>query len=270
MNDDDVDPIEMDDSHAFDESASEALLAGGGRAAFPDVADLLDDLRVAYASVPPTVGPELAALMGTAVAAAQPRAPRRFERLRSSMLARVGAAAAVVAAATGGLAVAQALPAPVQNLMSHLGVGASTHDGSEADATHGAATTTSTTASGESTVATTTTIKDNHGAVVSGVAHDHNDTGCPHGAAVSQVASDGRSRNDGRSASNTNSHDGSCTSTTTTVDNGTPPTTSTTTSPTAGTHGELGGATPTSAPGVSGGDHGASHGSQPDHGKGGS
>jgi hypothetical protein len=266
MSDDDVDPIEMNEPPAFDENAIEALMAGHGRAASTHVADLVDDLRVAYTSVPPTVGPELAALMATALpAAAASLAPRRFERMRSSMLARMGAAAAVVAAATGGLAVAQALPAPVQDLMSHIGAPSAHHDSGSAS-TDDATTTTSTEVSNESTTPTTT---DNHGAIVSGVAHDHSNTDCPHGAIVSQVASDGRSHNDGQNAGKNTSDDGSCT-TTTTVDNGTPSTTSTTTSATEDTQGEHGGTTPTSDPGVSGGDHGTSHGSQSEHGKGGS
>jgi len=271
MSVDDVDPNEMNEPHAFDESVTEALLAGGGRDASPHVADLITDMRVAYTSIPPIAGAELAALIATAApAAAASVAPRRFERMRSSMLARMGAAVAVVAAATGGLAVAQALPAPVQDLISHIGIGPSAHDGSDSASPNGSSTTTSTEASTsttDSTVSTPTTTgtNDNHGTIVSGVAHDPSNTGCAHGAAVSAVASDGRARNGGQNTS----HGQSCT-TTTTVGNGSPTTTSTTTPATGNTHGTHGGTTPTSNAGVNGGDHGTSHGSQPNHGNGGS
>ena len=47
--------------------------------------------------------------------------------MRSSIITKLGAATAAAFAATGGLAVAGALPAPVQNAVSHIGVGKPTH-----------------------------------------------------------------------------------------------------------------------------------------------
>jgi hypothetical protein len=263
MSNHDVGPNEMNETPAFDENAIAALLAGDGHSVSPQLADLVSDMRMAYTSVAPTAGAEVAAFMGTAAVAA-PIVSRRFERMRASMLARMGAAASVVIAATGGLAVAGALPGPVQNLVSHVGIASSSHGRSDSAPGLASSTTTSTEPT-ETTFSTSTTVaEDNHGAVVSGVAHDDSLSGCEHGAAVSAVASDGRSNNDGQSTPNSNAatnwHDGSCTTPTTTVDNGTPSSTSTTTSTTDKHTGEHGGTTPTSLPDVSGGDNGAGHG----------
>lgn len=274
MSNDDVRPNEMNEPHDFDEHAIEALLAGAGSDAAPQVADLVSDMRVAYTSIPPTPGAELSALMGLApTAPAASLVSRRFERMRASMLARISAATAVVIAATGGLAVAQALPGPVQDLVAHVGIGGSSHHHSDAAPTKASRTTTTTDESTTSTVFAAPTTEANHGAVVSGVAHDDSNVGCEHGAAVSAVASDGRSNNDGQNAAKDNpqnsSHDGSC-ATPTTFDTSTPSSTSTTTSTTDNHGDEHGGTTPTSKPEQSGGDHGASHGSQSDSGNGGS
>src|SRR5262249_5507244 len=90
----------------------------------PQLGDLFDDMRVAYTSQPPAVGSELAAVLAEAepVRAASPT--RRFERMRSSLIAKTGAAAAALVAATGGLAVAHALPGSMQHGASDIGVGA--------------------------------------------------------------------------------------------------------------------------------------------------
>jgi hypothetical protein len=186
----------MNAPHDFDDAAADALLSGGGREIDPELADLIGDVRVAYTSTPPVVGASLAALMGSSLAAADQ--PGRFERMRTSLLAKCGAAFAVALAATSGLAVAGALPPPIQNAMSHLGVGEPSSGGpqhvttaSESDTT----TTTVTTVAGE--VTTTTVVNThpaNHGGDVSAVAHDGTNEGCQHGHAVAAVASDGKSQ----------------------------------------------------------------------------
>jgi len=227
----DVYPNEMNEPHDFDDAAAEALLAGQ-RGVSPQLADFVGDVRVAYTSTP-AVGAEIAALMGARPPVPAPSsATRRSERMRSTMLAKIGAATAVVVAATGGLAAAHALPAPVQEAVSHLGIGTPLHSGSETPLVEDSST--STTASTMTTVPTPTTAEpvENHGGEVSAIAHDHSSDGCEHGAAVSDVASGGKSRDDSQDASNDGSqdeandesHEGSC-ETTTTIGGGTTPTT---------------------------------------------
>jgi hypothetical protein len=103
---------------------------------------------------------------------------------------------------TGGLAVAHALPAPMQDAMSKVGIGEPAHrharvvvaadtEVDESTTTTGIAEeTTTTVVSGE----TTTTVADGdgdgtHGDEVSAVAKDKTLQGCEHGRAVSAVAS---------------------------------------------------------------------------------
>jgi len=133
MSEDDVYPGEMDAPHEFDDEAAEALLSGSGRGIDPQIDDLFDDMRVAYASQPPAVGAELAAVLAEAEVTAEAPPARRFERMRSSIVAKAGAAAAAVVAATGGLAVAHALPDSMQDAASHIGVGAPAHRGQSGD-----------------------------------------------------------------------------------------------------------------------------------------
>ena len=73
---------------------------------------------------------ELSAFIDTRQPApAQSRVSQLLQRARASMLTKFGAAAAALLAATGGLAAAHALPAPVQDAVSHLGIGKhSRHD----------------------------------------------------------------------------------------------------------------------------------------------
>jgi hypothetical protein len=135
MSDDDVYPGEMDAPHGFDfdEQAAEALVSGSDRATEPQLSDLFDDMRVAYTSQPPAVGAELAAVLAEAEITHDASPTRRFGRMRSSLVARAGAAVAAVVAATGGLAVAHALPAPMQDAASDVGIGAPAHHGHHAD-----------------------------------------------------------------------------------------------------------------------------------------
>jgi len=193
----DVHGGEMNEPHEFDDAAADALLGGGGREIDPDLADLIGDMRVAYTSTPPVVGAPLAALMGASLPAAdQPFG--RFERMRRSLLAKCGAAFAVAMAATSGLAVAGALPPPVQNALSHLGVGESSnhHHATTASETDDTTTTTTTTTTvpGETPTTVAKDHPDNHGDEVSGVAHDDGNEGCEHGHAVAAVASGGKSQ----------------------------------------------------------------------------
>jgi hypothetical protein len=200
----------MDGHQDFDDTTAEALLAGAGADADPRLAETIRDVRAAFGSTLPPVGAELAAFVGLPEPVAD-LAPRRFERKRASLLAKAGAAAAAVVAVTGGLAVAGALPAPVQDAVSHIGVGPArdahsdkeTDKDADADKTAVAAKSTASTAvhASSTTVPTSTTPTthadknaDNHGAVVSEVAHNHDLTGCEHGRAVSAVASNGKAQ----------------------------------------------------------------------------
>jgi hypothetical protein len=126
--------------------------------------------------------------------------------------AKIAAAFATALAATGGLAAASALPAPVQSAFADVAaqVGVDLPSGGDADApaitdpdptTTTTEPTTSTTepADADEPPETTTPTGDpdgagepearNHGAEVSAVAHDDSVHGCEHGRAVSSVAS---------------------------------------------------------------------------------
>jgi hypothetical protein len=175
----------MDRVHDFDDAAAEALIAGAGADVDPQLAETIGDMRAVYSSFPPGVGSALAAWIGVS-APAVPFAARRFARMRSSMVAKVGAAMAAVVAATGGLAAAGALPAPMQDAVSHIGVGRPAHDSRDKhngktksdDNQH----TKKTTPYGSSTSV--------------GVAHDPDLDGCAQGKTVAAVASGGKSQDE--------------------------------------------------------------------------
>ena len=119
----DVDGSEMDATNNMDDATAEALISGIGRDADPVLADLLGDVRVAYRSQTPAMGAALASFVVGQTS--QPPAKRRIPKMRSLLTAKVAAVAASILAGTGGLAVAGALPAPVQSVMS----GAASHVG---------------------------------------------------------------------------------------------------------------------------------------------
>jgi hypothetical protein len=283
MSDDDVHPDEMDTPDDFDDAATHALFSGGGRGIDPQLADVVADMRMAYVSKPPVAGAELSALMIGSVPVPAPASPtaRRSERMRSSIMAKVGVATAALFAATGGLAVAHALPAPVQDAVSHVGVGSPAHHSnkhsaiSRENAAEDSTTTTvdSTTTVPDATIVpgvttpTTTEARDNHGAAVSEVAHEK---GCDHGAVVSNVASDGKSRNEPDTAAEGNDANGKCVTTTTI-----PGVTTTTTKPTDANDGEgdVGHGTPPNSVDPAShsqkGDHGTGNGNGSDTNRGG-
>ena len=257
MSPDDVDGYEMDGPHDFDDEAAESLLGGAGRDADPGLVDLIGDMRVAYTSTPPAVGAALAALIGLSEPVAL-SPTRRFQQMRASMMAKIGAAAAVIVAATGGLAAAGALPAPVQDAMSHIGVGGSapTHKGAEpiGDVEESTTTTVDTSVTTVPDSTTSTSVEpgddhpDNHGEDVSDTAHDDSNEGCEHGHAVAAVASEG------------NSQGKPCDTTTTTVGEGT-------TTTTVGDDDGDDGTPPATDEHHGGGDHGGGdHGDSGDHG----
>jgi hypothetical protein len=178
----------------------------------PQVARALGQVRDACLSEPLAVRPELAQLL----AGSAPVVPtvRRSARMKPMLAAKLAAVVAAALAATGGLAAASALPAPVQSAVSdvadHLGVSLPSADDpapevaddpgtpsttEPADAT--TTTTEPTDVTGPPAPTTPTTeapepdgsTPANHGAEVSAVAHDDSTHGCEHGRAVSAVAS---------------------------------------------------------------------------------
>jgi hypothetical protein len=204
MSGDDVHPHEMNETPDLDDAIADALLAGDGSDAEPRLADLLGDMKVAYTSTPPVVGAELAAFIG-AVEPVDTPVERRFDRMRASLLAKCGAALAVVVAGTSGLAVAGALPAPVQNAFSTVGIGAPHHHDAGPVETRSEVegstisssiddSSTSTTVPDEGNTPAAVTHPDNKGGVVSSEAQSDETRGCEQGHAVAAVASDGKSQ----------------------------------------------------------------------------
>ena len=176
--------------------------------------------------------------------------------MRSSIIAKVGVATAAVVAATGGLAAANALPAPIQDAASHFGIASPHHDDHPTAFAPDATTTTTEDSSAippEVSPASTNEPPDNHGGEVSGVAHE-TAHGCEHGPTVSNVASDGRSENDAvdaPEATDSSGHDDS-------GDECPTPTTTETVSPNGGDHNgeQPDGDIPHAGDGTSGDHHG--------------
>jgi hypothetical protein len=195
MSGDDVHRYEMDTPFDFSDEAAEALLSGRGATGVdPSVAGLLDELRSTYRPSEPTVGHELSTFF-------QEPAVGRFGRSRVGFAAKAAAVIAAALAATGGLAVAGALPGPVQNAVSHAAADIGVHVPSGDDHPSASVLVVSpndtTTTDVPTTVAppeTTTVVPERHGDVVSGVAHDATNHGCEHGRAVSAVASRGKAQ----------------------------------------------------------------------------
>jgi hypothetical protein len=113
----DVDGSEMDENHDMADATTEALISGLGRDADPVLCDLLGDVRTAYRSQAPVMSEALATFI--AITPSPSPANRRTSRMRSLLTAKLAAIVATLLAGTGGLAVAGALPAPVQTAVSH-------------------------------------------------------------------------------------------------------------------------------------------------------
>jgi hypothetical protein len=188
----------MDRPDGFDDASTEALLTGAGHDVDLHLAALLGDIRVVYTSRAPSVGADLGAFIGISAGLATASSSPRWAHTRS-VIAKIGAAVAALVAATSGLAVAGALPAPVQDALSHIGIGGRSSGSSHnhnANSPAGAADTTTTNVDGATTTApqnsTPTSDADHRGAAVAGVAHDDTTHGCEHGHAVARLGSDGK------------------------------------------------------------------------------
>jgi hypothetical protein len=212
MSPDDVVPHEMNAPHDFDDAAVEALLNGDGQAIDAAIAAFVDELRIASNATMPSVSAELGALFTSqqpVETASTP--PRRLERLRTSTLAKIAAATAAIIAATGGLAVANALPAPIQHLVAGIGIGKADNGHQHAVLVAETSTTTTVTSTTDAPPSTTAATTSDQYGVVAPIAHEHND-GCDHGIDASQVASAGHRHNN----ANNGRQSRPCESTTTT------------------------------------------------------
>jgi hypothetical protein len=171
----------MDGPYDFDDAAAEALLRGAGHDVDAGLASLLGDLRLAYTSCQPIVSADLAPFIGSSTARAAAVTSPSLGRVRSAV-AKIGVAAAAVVAATGGLAVAGAVPAPLRDALSHIGIGTSSAETKITGVGHFATT----------SVEPTTTTAPNHGSDVTGVAHLHTNEECQRGHRTAKVASHAR------------------------------------------------------------------------------
>jgi hypothetical protein len=185
----------MDGPYDLDDASIEALLAGDGYAVDPVLADLLGGLRVTATARMPQVSADLAALMGGSAKHAALTSPSMTAGRMRSRLAKLGAAAATaIVATTGGLAVAGALPAPLQTAFSHAGFPSPPSGPSRQGAVPDTQPTTAAVDATTTTVSETPTSgQTNRGLIVSGAAHNDTNRGCTHGHAVAAVASRGKS-----------------------------------------------------------------------------
>jgi hypothetical protein len=188
----------MDDPRELDDEATEALVSGRGRDLDPELHELLASLHSSYTNQLPAVAPALAAIIDDPGVLASARRQLTSRPWLENAGRRFVAAAAVAFGLASGLAVADALPGPVQNAMAKVGIGdekKSAHAGKPVGDPDSTTTPSEDQVDGSSTTtlpgATTTTAPTpaNHGSEVSGVARDKQLQGCEHGRAVSGVAS---------------------------------------------------------------------------------
>lgn len=216
---------------SIDRDSAERLLGAGvaGDDAPPGFAGVARLLRAAAAPAPAPADERageartVAAMAATVALETSPSHPLRRSTVFTRLLTAKVAAAAITGGLTltSGLAVANALPGPAQNVASdalaHIGISAphpgevdkpeapeaDTPEAPETEVAHNEA---ADNGAGTNEVGghdhggtTTTTVSgtekhgDNHGATVSDLAHSTDATGRDKGAAVSGVASDGRS-----------------------------------------------------------------------------
>ena len=178
--------------------------------------------------------------------------------MRNALIAKAGAATAVVLAATGGLAVAHALPESVQNVVSHIGIGTADRHGDHGPSVSDESTSTTTevtvtTVAEDTTVpvdttSTTAEPTDDHGDGVIGGTHDD---GCDHSCVTTTTVVDGTTTttvhegdNEDQNENDTNESDGN--ENENEGDHVAPPTTVDPTTPTSAVH--------------DGGDHHGDHG----------
>jgi hypothetical protein len=176
------------DEPELDEATAESLLDGrlapdDAPQGFQDVARALHAAAL-IASERPTED------ASTAVAAFLAATPTR----RTARMKKWKIAAAALAGATlsmGGLAAADVLPGPAQNAassaLSHVGINVPGGDDDSTDVSTKKAAKTEQT---DDELTPTTTHPENHGSVVSNVAHDESNVGADHGAAVCATASE--------------------------------------------------------------------------------
>jgi hypothetical protein len=119
------DVYEDDMSDPFDRDAiAERMLTGTGQQVDPALAEFLAIVRSIHQAAAPAPNSDLEAFIAPAYTAAAPfPTPARRHGRRIIRVARLSAIGTAFFAATGSLAMAHALPAPVQDLASHLGVG---------------------------------------------------------------------------------------------------------------------------------------------------
>jgi hypothetical protein len=191
MTGDDVHRDDMDGTFEFDDAEAEALLAGRGAGIDRGLSELVGEIRTHFSTATPAIGLQLSAFFR--------EEPPRYVGSRRRFVAKVAAAVAACMAATSGLAVAGALPGPMQDAVSRAagGIGVHVPDGHGGSSGQprvlvGLSETTTTDLNATTTTdvgGSPTTRRDTHGAAVSAIAHDKTSTSCAHGAAVASVAS---------------------------------------------------------------------------------
>ena len=180
----------MNDAPDLDEATADRLLEGSvapddAPQGYQEVARALHG-AAQFASQRPTedAGPAVAAFL-----AATPQ--RRTARMHKWKIAAAALAGATLS--MGGLAAADVLPGPAQDVassaLSHVGINV---PGGSDDSTNVTTEKTAKVEKSEDDTSPSTTHPDNHGSVVSNVARDDSNVGADHGAAVCTTASDGK------------------------------------------------------------------------------